>query len=148
VHQNMRRVLTAVDESRGLTIAIGPPGSGKTSLSSSVEHVLLSDESAVIGNMLDTTFGNDVNISVVDRTLFGLNLKSRSSVVLKNAIEHFLFDTAIIEKKTLVLLIDEAQKLTADGSEHCVCCSTPEKRSPYTLPWQPTRSAGSSRRRS
>jgi general secretion pathway protein A len=117
VRQNMRRVLTAIDESRGLTVDIGPPGSGRTSLSSSVEHVLQSDESVVIGKILDGTFGSDVKLLQSIARVFGLNLKSRSSVVLKNAIEIFLFDTAIVEKKTLTLLIDEAQKLTADGLE-------------------------------
>jgi general secretion pathway protein A len=87
VRQNMRRVLTAIDELRGLTVVIGPPGSGKTSLSSSVEHVLLSDESVVIGKILDPTFGNDVEFLQSIGRVFGLTLKSRSSVMLKNAIK-------------------------------------------------------------
>jgi type II secretory pathway predicted ATPase ExeA len=117
VRLNIRRILTGVLESRGLTVVIGPPGSGKTSLCSSVEQALLGDESVVIGKILDPAFGNDVDLLLSIALIFGLDLKSRSSAVLKNAIKNFLLDTAIVEDKTLVLLIDEAQSLTAGGLE-------------------------------
>jgi general secretion pathway protein A len=117
VRRNMRRVLTGVEESRGLTVVIGPPGAGKTSLSSSVEQVLLSDENVIIGKILDPTFGSDVEFLLSIARVFGLNLKSRSSAVLKNALKNFLFDAVVVEKRTLVLLIDEAQNLTGEGLE-------------------------------
>jgi type II secretory pathway predicted ATPase ExeA len=117
VRRSIRRVLTAVNESRGLTVVIGPPGSGKTSLSSHIEQVLLGDDSVVMGKILDPGFANDVEFLLSIGRVFGLELKSRSSSVLKNAIKNFLFDSAIVEKKTVVLLIDEAQNLTADGLE-------------------------------
>jgi type II secretory pathway predicted ATPase ExeA len=117
VRRNMRRVLTGVEESRGLTVVIGPPGAGKTSLSSSVEQVLLSDEKVIIGKILDPTFGSDVEFLHAIARVFGLNLKSRSSAVLKNALKNFFFDAVVVEKRTLVLLIDEAQNLTGDGLE-------------------------------
>jgi type II secretory pathway predicted ATPase ExeA len=117
VRRNTRRVLTGVDESRGLTVVVGPPGSGKTSLSSCVEQALLNDPSVVIGKILDPAFANDAEFLLAIARVFGLDLKSRSSSELKNALKNFLFDTAIVEKHTLVLLIDEAQNLTADGLE-------------------------------
>jgi type II secretory pathway predicted ATPase ExeA len=115
VRRNMRRVLSGVDESRGLTVVIGPPGSGKTSLSSSVEQALLENRSVVIGKILAPTFGNDVEFLLAITRVFGLDCKSRSSAELKNAFKNFLFDTALIEKRALVLLIDKAQNLGADG---------------------------------
>jgi type II secretory pathway predicted ATPase ExeA len=117
VRRNLRRILTGVEESRGLTVVIGPPGAGKTSLSASVEQVLLSDENVIIGKILDPTFGSDVEFLLAIARVFGLNLKSRSIAVLKNALKNFLFDTVVVEKRTLVLLIDEAQNMTADGLE-------------------------------
>jgi general secretion pathway protein A len=117
VRRNLRRVLTGVEESRGLTVVIGPPGAGKTSLSSSVEQVLLSDENVIIGKILDPTFGSDVEFLLAIGRVFGLSMKSRSSAVLKNALKNFLFDTVVVEKRSLVLLIDEAQNLTEEGLE-------------------------------
>jgi type II secretory pathway predicted ATPase ExeA len=117
VRRNLRRVLTGVEESRGLTVVIGPPGAGKTSLSTSVEQVLLSDEKVIIGKILDPTFENDVVFLLAIARVFGLNLKSRSSAVLKNALKNFFFDAVVVEKRTLVLLIDEAQNLTGSGLE-------------------------------
>jgi len=49
--------------------------------------------------------------------VFGLALPPRSSAQLKNALKNYFFDTAVLEEKTLVLLIDEAQNLTDDGLE-------------------------------
>ena len=117
VRRNLRRVLTGVEESRGLTVVIGPPGAGKTSLSASVEQVLLSDENVIIGKILDPPFGSDVEFLLAIARVFGLNLKSRSIAVLKNALKNFFFDTVVIEKRTLVLLIDEAQNMTIEGLE-------------------------------
>lgn len=117
VRRNMRRVLTGIDESRGLTIVVGPSGSGKTSLSSAVEQALLADASIVIGKILDPAFVNDVEFLPAIARVFGLDLRSRSSAELKNAIKNFFFDTAIVENRKLVLLIDEAQRLSADGLE-------------------------------
>jgi len=117
VRRNMRRVLTGVSESRGLTVVVGPPGSGKTSLSSAVEQVLLTNPSIVIGKILDPTFGNEVEFLLAIARVFGLDLKSRSCAELKNALKNYLFDTTIVEKHTVVLLVDEAQNLTAEGLE-------------------------------
>jgi type II secretory pathway predicted ATPase ExeA len=117
VRRSMRRVLTGIQESRGLTVVTGPPGSGKTSLSSNVEQVLLTDESVTMAKILDPSFANDVEFLLAVARVFGLDLRSHSSSVLKNAIKNFLLDTAVVEKKTLVLLIDEAQNLSADGLE-------------------------------
>jgi type II secretory pathway predicted ATPase ExeA len=117
VRRNMRRILTAIEESRGLAVVIGPSGSGKTSMSSALEQTLLGNSSVSIGKILDPTFANDVEFLLAITRVFGLDLKSHSTADLKNALKNFLFDAAIIEKSTLVLLIDEAQNLTADGLE-------------------------------
>lgn len=117
VRRNTGRVLGGIEESRGLTVVIGAPGTGKTSLSANLEGALLRDERMVIGKILDPTFATDVEFLLAIGRVFGVALPPRSSAQLKNALKNFFFDTVVLEEKTLVLLIDEAQNLTPDGLE-------------------------------
>jgi type II secretory pathway predicted ATPase ExeA len=117
VRRNAQRVLTGISESRGLTVVIGAPGTGKTSLSASVEGELLRNERVVIGKILDPAFGDDIEFLQAIGRVFGIALPPKSSAQLKNALKNFFFDTVVLEEKTLVLMIDEAQNLTGDGLE-------------------------------
>jgi type II secretory pathway predicted ATPase ExeA len=116
-HAHKRRLLTAVEESRGLTIVVGETGTGKTSLCSHVEFDLLSHDRWIIGKILDPTFATDVEFLLAIGRVFGLSLPPRSSAALKNALKNFFFDTAVLEGKTLILIVDEAQNLNGDGLE-------------------------------
>lgn len=117
VRRNTNRVLAGIEESRGLTVVIGAPGTGKTALSANLEGALLRDEHVVIGKILDPTFATDVEFLLAIGRVFGLALPPRSSAQLKNTLKNFFFDTVVLEEKTLVLFIDEAQNLTPDGLE-------------------------------
>jgi type II secretory pathway predicted ATPase ExeA len=112
-----RRLLTAVEESRGLTIVVGETGTGKTSLCSYLEFDLLAQERWIVGKILDPSFGSDVEFLVAIGRVFGLSLPPRSSAALKNALKNFFFDTVVLEGKTLILIVDEAQNLRDDGLE-------------------------------
>lgn len=111
------RLVAAVEQSRGLTVVIGDPGTGKTSLCGSVEQDLMRMESIVLGKILDPTFASDVEFLIALGRVFGLSLPPRSSAALKNALKNFFFDTAVLENRTLVLIVDEAQNLSDDGLE-------------------------------
>ncbi len=111
------RLAASVDASRGLTVIIGDPGTGKTSLSGALETELLADDRVVLGKILDPSFASDVEFLVSVGRVFGLALPPRSSAALKNALKNFFFETAILEKRTLVLSIDEAQNLSDENLE-------------------------------
>ncbi len=111
------RLLESVDASRGLTIVLGDPGTGKTSLSAALEAELLADEHVVLGKVLDPTFATDIEFLIAVGRIFGLALPPRSSAALKNALKNFFFETAVLEKRTLVLIVDEAQNLSDDNLE-------------------------------
>lgn len=106
------RLAASVDASRGLIVIIGDPGTGKTSLGGALEQELLADDRVVLGKILDPSFATDVEFLVAVGRVFGLALPPRSSAALKNALKNFFFETAILEKRTLVLTIDEAQNLS------------------------------------
>lgn len=111
------RLAASVDESRGLTIVLGEPGTGKTSLSGALEQELLQDDRIVLGKILDPTFATEVEFLIAVGRVFGLSLPPRSSAALKNALKNFFFETAVLENRTLVLIIDEAQNLSDDNLE-------------------------------
>jgi type II secretory pathway predicted ATPase ExeA len=111
------RLYASVDASRGLTVILGDPGTGKTSLSSALEQELLADDRIVLAKILDPAFATDVEFLIAIGRVFGLALPPRSSAALKNALKNFFFETAILEKRTLVLAIDEAQNLSDENLE-------------------------------
>jgi type II secretory pathway predicted ATPase ExeA len=117
VRRNAARIIGSIEGSCGLTVVIGAPGTGKTSLSASVEQALLNNEHIVIGKILDPTFASDVEFLLAIGRVFGLALPPRSPAALKNALKNFFFDTAVLEEKTLLLVVDEAQNLNDDGLE-------------------------------
>ncbi|HEY1975413.1 MAG TPA: AAA family ATPase [Candidatus Baltobacteraceae bacterium] len=111
------RLIDSVESSRGLTVVIGDPGTGKTSLSGALEQDLLADERMVLGKILDPSFATDVEFLIAVGRVFGLALPPRSSAALKNALKNFFFETAVLEKRTLALIVDEAQNLSEENLE-------------------------------
>jgi type II secretory pathway predicted ATPase ExeA len=111
------RLTASVDESRGLTVVLGEPGTGKTSLSGALEQELLQDDKIVLGKILDPTFATEVEFLIAVGRVFGLSLPPRSSAALKNALKNFFFEGAVLENRTLVLIVDEAQNLSDENLE-------------------------------
>lgn len=117
IRRYKQTLLSAVAESRGLTIVVGEPGTGKTSLCTNVEQEIMRDERVVIGKILDPTFSNDVEFLLAIGRVFGLSLPPRSNAALKNALKNYFFDTAVLESQTIVLIVDEAQNLSDESQE-------------------------------
>ncbi len=106
------RIASAIGASRGLTVVLGEPGTGKTSLSGAIEQTLLADDKVVLGKILDPSFASETEFLIAVGRVFGLALPPRSSAALKNALKNFFFETAVLEHRTLVLMVDEAQNLS------------------------------------
>jgi type II secretory pathway predicted ATPase ExeA len=111
------RLASSVDESRGLTVILGEPGTGKTSLCSALEQDLLLDDRYVLGKILDPTFATETEFLIAVGRIFGVSLPPRSSASLKNALKNFFFESAVLENRTLVLVIDEAQNISDENLE-------------------------------
>ncbi|MEW6027080.1 MAG: AAA family ATPase [Planctomycetota bacterium] len=109
---------------RGLSIILGDIGTGKTTLSRKLIQALSLREGFNFHIILDPTYEDEkAFLSSLART-FGIakplgvetTEDTRTSPVnvseLKEAIQNFLFQKGVKENKTVVLIIDEAQKLS------------------------------------
>ncbi len=111
------RLVSSIEQSRGLMIVVGDPGTGKTSLAGAVERELLSREKLRLGKILDPSFAGDIEFLVTIGRSFGLAFPPRSPAALKNALKNFFYDTAVVEGSTVALFIDESQNLSDENLE-------------------------------
>jgi len=98
---------------RGLSVILGDVGTGKTTLGRKLIQALSLREGFVFHIILDPTYEDErAFFSSLART-FGITIPADSNVSeIKESIQDFLFQKAGKENKTVVLIIDEAQKLS------------------------------------
>ncbi len=107
---------------RGLSVILGDIGTGKTTLSRKLIRCLKERGDFVTHFVLDPCYENEhIFLSSLVRN-FGIKLDSYDQAPglegkvtvldLKEALEKFLYQKSVIENKTVVLIIDEAQKMT------------------------------------
>src|SRR5580698_5846643 len=111
------RLVQSIEQSRGLMIVVGDPGTGKTSLAGAIERELLNRENVRLGKILDPSFAGDIEFLVTIGRAFGLAFPPRSPAALKNALKNFFYDAAVVEGSTVALFIDEAQNLSDENLE-------------------------------
>jgi general secretion pathway protein A len=113
----LQRLELAIRLRRGLNVVIGDVGMGKTTLCRQL--ILRFAESEVDSNevqthlLLDPTFSTSSEFLSTVATTFGLHgaEAAESDWHLKENIKNYLFRKGVDEKKTVVLIIDEGQKL-------------------------------------
>lgn len=108
------RLVGGVLESRGLQVVVGDPGTGKTSLMAQIERELLGRDDVRLGKILDPSFATETEFLLGVARSFGLALPPRSPAALKNALKNYLYDAAVLDGLTIVLLVDEAQNASDD----------------------------------
>jgi general secretion pathway protein A len=109
----LMRLLVEIRLKRGLSLILGDVGTGKTTLSRKLFHLLKEREDIIFHMILDPTYETEeIFLDSLIRT-FKIEINNPQSTVLdyKEAIKKYLFQKGVEENKTVVLLIDEAQKL-------------------------------------
>ena len=99
---------------RGLSVVLGDIGVGKTTLSRKLLQILKSKESIDFYMVLDPSYETEYLFLLSLVKTFGIDDRIKpnpSTLDLKEAVENFLFRKGVGERKIVVLLIDEAQKL-------------------------------------
>ncbi|MBF0521704.1 MAG: AAA family ATPase [Candidatus Omnitrophica bacterium] len=102
---------------RGLSVIFGDVGTGKTTLSRKLLHELNKRGDMIFHMILDPSFtGQDQFLVSLARNFNidlpkDVDLKNVDILELRDTIEAFLLQKTLEEKRTIILLIDEAQKL-------------------------------------
>ncbi|MCL4512901.1 MAG: AAA family ATPase [Candidatus Eremiobacteraeota bacterium] len=107
----------AVRVGRGLACVFGEVGSGKTTLAQTLEQNLLQDESFVLRKVFDPSFSSEYLFLTQIAMVFEIERTPGTILELKNSIKNYLFKKGVEEGKTILLIIDEAQKLTLQNLE-------------------------------
>lgn len=128
-HQaTLTNVLIELRLRRGLSVVLGDIGTGKTTLSRKLIQALKERGDFIVHYVLDPCFSSEQEFLYSLVRNFSINLDScpayrqgdasRVSILdLKEAIEKFLYEQTVIGNKTVVLIVDEAQKLNEASME-------------------------------
>lgn len=97
---------------RGLNVVSGDVGTGKTTLSRQLIQKISQDKDIVYSLLLDPGFSSNADfLNTIYRLFEDRPQADLDENSLKEAIKTFLFKKGVDENKTLVLIIDEGQKL-------------------------------------
>lgn len=110
----LHRLEIAIRLKRGLCLLLGDVGTGKTTLARTLIQTFKDDPEFIFHIMLDPYHkGRNQFISSLCR-IFGLESGNLDE---PEAIERYLFQKGVIENKTVILIIDEGQKLNHPSIE-------------------------------
>ncbi len=108
----LQRLEIALRLRRGLSLILGDVGTGKTTLSRALLQSFDDDENYIFKLILDPTYKSEFQFLSSLTKMFGVSPAFRSTLDYKEAIEKYLFKKGVEENKTIVLIIDEGQKLS------------------------------------
>lgn len=109
----MTRLMIEIRLRRGLSVILGDIGTGKTTLSRKLFQLLKQREDTMFFMILDPTYETEgIFLESLLRTFQIQPESDRPSLLdMKEAIKKYLFQKGVQENKTIILLVDEAQKL-------------------------------------
>lgn len=119
----LTNILIELHLKRGLSVIFGDVGTGKTSLSRMLVQELGKRGNMLFHVVLNPVYSDEVqflkslirNFNV--ESALGIDLSHADILEMRDAFEHFLIRKTVDEKQTVILIIDEAQKLDMDSLE-------------------------------
>lgn len=113
----LKRLEIAIRLRRGLCLILGDVGTGKTTLSRTLLQVFKDENDFIFHMVLDPTFKSEFQFLLSLVKMFNIMPAFKSTLDFKEALEKYLFQKGVEENKTIILLIDEGQKLTPENLE-------------------------------
>lgn len=97
---------------RGLSLVLGDVGVGKTTMSRALLQNFSNDTNYIFHIVLDPTYKSEFQFLSSLVRMFGIKPDARTTLDYREEIQRYLFKKGVDENKTVVLLIDEGQKLS------------------------------------
>ncbi|MDD5195108.1 MAG: AAA family ATPase [Candidatus Omnitrophica bacterium] len=113
----LKRLEIAIRLRRGLCLILGDVGAGKTTLSRMFLRSFKDESNYVFHMILDPSFKSEYQFLYALVKMFNVVPAFKSTLDFKEALQKYLFQKGVEENKTIVLLIDEAQKITLENLE-------------------------------
>lgn len=113
----LKRLEITIRLRRGLNLVLGDVGTGKTTLCRTLVQAFQREDNYIFHMILDPNYKTEFQFLASLIKMFGMKPEFRSTLDYKDAIEKYLFQKGVTEDKTIVLLIDEGQKLNANQLE-------------------------------
>lgn len=108
----IQRLEISIRLKRGLSVILGDVGIGKTTMSRTLLQTFTDDDDFIFHIILDPSYKSEFQFLQSLVRMFGITPQGRSTLEYKEEIEKYLFRKGVEENKTVVLLIDEGQKLS------------------------------------
>jgi len=111
------RLRVSIELKRGLGLILGDVGTGKTTLSRKLAQILAAEENVIMSAILNPVYASEEEFLADLAKRFHIDIthdngREPGRIDYLRAVEKFLFENGVENGKTIVLLIDEAQKLS------------------------------------
>ncbi len=113
----LKRLEIAIRLHRGLSVIFGDVGTGKTTVARKLMQVFNGDEDFIFHMILDPGYKSEFQFLLYLAKIFDIMPVCKSTLDFKEALEKYLFQKGVEENKTIVLVIDEGQKINLENLE-------------------------------
>lgn len=113
----LKRLEIGIRLRRGLSLILGDVGTGKTTLSRTLLQAFKDENDFIFHMILDPSFKSEFQFLLSLVKMFNIMPAFKSTLDFKEALEKYLFQKGVEENKTIILLIDEGQKINLENLE-------------------------------